>query len=91
MPEIFKTEQPARMLRAVLFVACATLSLAMMATACNTSSARPNSSIEVAFTYQGTRSNLVGSSQLWMQGGAAHIHGQFYGGWAQWPKLKNGE
>ena len=36
MPEIFKTEQPARMLRAVLFVACATLSLAMMATACST-------------------------------------------------------
>jgi hypothetical protein len=80
MPEIFKAERPARMLRAVLFAACATLSVAMMTMACRAQSARPNSSIEVAFTYQGTLSNLVGSSHLWMQGGAAQIHGQFYGG-----------
>lgn len=53
MPESFKTERPARMLRAALFAACATLSVAMMATACRAQKVRPHSSIEVAFTYQG--------------------------------------
>ena len=39
MPEIFKAERPARMLRAVLFAACATLSVAMMTMACRAQSA----------------------------------------------------
>src|ERR1700752_65921 len=39
------------------------------------------SAFEVAFTYDGTLSEQVANSHLWLQGGSAQIHGQFYGGW----------
>lgn len=39
------------------------------------------SELEVAFTYQSTHSDVVNGSGFWMQGGAAQIHGRFFGGW----------
>jgi hypothetical protein len=80
-----------RILKTVL--AALVIAAAMMATICAaqsasvpTKSAPPNSSmqgsaLEIAFTYQGTRSDVVNGSGFWMQGGAAQIHGRFYGGW----------
>ena len=37
--------------------------------------------LEIAFTYDATRSTQAGGSPLWMQGGSVQIHGQFHGGW----------
>jgi hypothetical protein len=38
-------------------------------------------SLDIALTYNATRSDLVTSSQFWMQGGSVQIEGRFYGGW----------
>jgi hypothetical protein len=40
-----------------------------------------SSALEIAFSYQGMHSNVVNGSGFWLRGGAAQIHGQFYGGW----------
>jgi hypothetical protein len=64
------------------------ITAAMMATDCSAQSASEqpksmpqSSALEIAFTYQGTHSDVVNGSGFWMQGGTAQIHGQFYGGW----------
>jgi len=41
----------------------------------------PPSRLEVAVTYSATRSDVVGGSSFWMQGGAVQAHSQFYRGW----------
>lgn len=64
------------------------IAAAMMAAVCSaqsaaapTKSTSQSSALEVALTYQGMRSEVINGSGFWMQGGAAQIHGQFYGGW----------
>jgi hypothetical protein len=82
MQQILKTVLPAL---AIVAAMMATTLFAQGASAPQRP-ALPNSSLqgsalEIAFTYQGTRSNEINSSGFWLQGGAAQIHGQFYGGW----------
>lgn len=64
---------------------CAALALAAAMTMATASTAQTRaghpSQLELAFTYQGTMSDLVAGSRFWLQGGAAQIHGRFYGGW----------
>lgn len=43
--------------------------------------AQANSSLDVAFTYDATLSDVITSSRFAMQGGSLQIHGRFYGGW----------
>jgi hypothetical protein len=61
---------------------------AMIATICSaqsapapSKSAQQSSALEIAFTYQGMHSDVINGSGFWLQGGAAQIHGRFYGGW----------
>jgi hypothetical protein len=66
------------------FLKCAALALAATMTMATASTAQTRaegpSRLEFAFTYQGTMSDAVSGSHFWMQGGAAQIHGRFYGG-----------
>lgn len=76
MQRIFGSVIPAVALAGALAAAAA--SSAAQAAAGATQPGRP--ALELAFTYAVTSSQPVSGSRFWMQGGAAQIHGQFYGG-----------
>jgi outer membrane immunogenic protein len=72
MQRILKTA-----LAALLFVTATTA----ISSSAQTVSVPQTPALEIAFTYQGTLSEPVNGSRFWMQGGAAQLHGRFYGGW----------
>jgi hypothetical protein len=77
MQRILKTVLSALVIAAAMM---ASISPAQSAPA-PSKSAPQSSALEIAFTYQGMHSDVVNGSGFWLQGGAAQIHGQFYGGW----------
>jgi hypothetical protein len=76
MQRIFLSMLPALALAGAMTMATASAAQNVPGTV-----AKQQSTLELAFTYQGTLSDLVSGSRFWMQGGSAQIHGQFYGGW----------
>jgi len=66
---------------ALALAAAMTMTTASWAQGATAATAGRRPVLELAFTYQGTLSDLVSGSRFWMEGGAAQIHGRFYGGW----------
>lgn len=73
MQRICKTVLTALMIAAAMTMATASSAQSV--------SAPQKPVLEIAFTYAATTSAPINGSRFWMQGGAAQIHGQFYGGW----------
>jgi hypothetical protein len=72
MQRTLKTVLPA------LVIAAATMATASSA---QIRSTPQKPTLEIAFTYAATATDETGGTHFWVQGGAAQIHGRFYGGW----------